>query len=68
MFCGFRVTELEIVSEGGSPPINRVITTDNRTSHCFAKAPKPQNITNIRNLPLESTTYERLAFRTLKNI
>ena len=68
MFWGLGVTPAKIMCEGGSPPINRVITPDNRTSHRFAKPFWAQNIKNIRNLPLESTTYAIPADRTFKNI
>ena len=56
MFCGFRVTPAKIVCEGGFPPIRLVINRDNCTSHRFAKPLLAQNITNIRNFPLESMT------------
>ena len=68
MFCDFQVYTAKTQSSPASWPIRLVINRDNCTSHRFAKAPKRQNITNIRNFPLKSRTYSISTDRTLKNI
>ena len=68
MFCDFQVYTAKTQSPSPSWPISAVITPDNLLLHRFAKAPNRQNITNIRNFPLESTTYAISTDRTFKNI
>ena len=68
MFCDFQVYTAKTQSPSASWPIRPVINRDNCTSHRFAKPLLAQNITNIRNFPLKSTTYAIPADRTFKNI
>ena len=68
MFGGFRVTPAKIMSGRGFCRIRPVINRDNSPLHRFAKPLMAQNITNIRNFPLKSTTYAIPADRTFKNI
>ena len=68
MFCDFQVYTAKTQSPSASWPISLSGLGKSWGVSCFAKPLLAQNITNIRNFPLKSTTYAIPADRTFKNI